>query len=192
MYYVRVGKPANGLAATSLRETDLLNVNLQNLRQCPAGGFSFLIGMFFPLRAKQTASLGPCLRGGAQASPADNSHQKADEPFRCAQIAQYFELPSILTLLKARIGIIIVVCGEPLQCPHNFFPQRFAVGQPGKEMQLSPQTDRFDPDAPLFNVDDPPSIQPRMGCFMDDGGSDSLDRHRLPEHVAFVDDAGVQ
>ena len=57
--------------------------------------------------------------------------------------------------------------GVPFQCTDNFFLQMLAVWQLGEEVEFAPKTDRFDPVPAHLVVVDAPSIQPRVGRFMD-------------------------
>ena len=50
------------------------------------------------------------------------------DPVWCSQIAQCFNLSLNLTLLKARIGKVVMVASVPLECARDLCPQGRACG----------------------------------------------------------------
>jgi hypothetical protein len=73
----------------------------------------------------------------------------------------------------------------------NLFLQMLAVRQLGEEVKFAPKTDRLDPVPARLVVVDAPSIQPRVGRFMDDRGSDPLKRRCFRENETLIKYASV-
>ncbi len=85
-----------------------------------------------------------------------------------------------------------MIAGRPFQCTHNFIPQELAVRRLRKEVELAPETDRFDLSAPSFEILDAPSLESSMSRFMYDGGSELLKGHCVLENITFIEYASVQ